>query len=345
MLTEKDIAFLREELQTAQNPLFIHDDDADGLCSFLLLYRIHREGKEAILKSSSTLKAEFMRRVDEFNPDKIFILDIPVVDQEFIDQANRPIFWIDHHQPVDRNKVHYFNPRIKEPQAYIPTTYMAWQVSQSKEDLWIATVGCLADHALPDFLPEFIERYPHLLPKERSINDMVYKEPVGLLVKMIFFLLKGPTTEVRNSVKALLKITSPEEILEQKTPPGKFLYKRFEKINQQYKPLLQEAQQKSGKEKLILFTYTEKQMSFTAELSNEMAALHPHQVILICRHKSGEMKCSIRAQFPIADKLQRALIGVHGFGGGHPHACGAVIKEEDWDLFLSNFRRELESKE
>src|SRR3989338_3246209 len=228
MLTEKQIAFLREELQNAKNPLFIHDDDADGLCSYLLLYKIHKEGKESILKSSSTLKADHMKRVDEFNPDKIFILDIPVVEQEFNDQANRPIVWIDHHQPLDLKKVHYFNPRIKEPDAYVPTTYMAWQVSQNKDDMWIAAEGGLADHALPDFLPEFKERYPHLLSKGKDINDIVYHEPVGILVKMIFFLLKGPTSEVRNSIKALLKIQSPDEILEQKSPTGKFLYKRFQ---------------------------------------------------------------------------------------------------------------------
>ena len=45
MLPEKENKQLREELKTAKKPLFIFDDDPDGLCSFLLFYRFLREGK------------------------------------------------------------------------------------------------------------------------------------------------------------------------------------------------------------------------------------------------------------------------------------------------------------
>jgi len=72
MLTPKQITLLQEELQTAKNSLFFHDDDADGLCSFLLLYRLHREGKGIILKTSPKLDAGMLRKVEELQPDKIF---------------------------------------------------------------------------------------------------------------------------------------------------------------------------------------------------------------------------------------------------------------------------------
>ncbi|OGF91569.1 hypothetical protein A3H04_02950 [Candidatus Giovannonibacteria bacterium RIFCSPLOWO2_12_FULL_43_11c] len=91
----------------------------------------------------------------------------------------------------------------------------------------------------------------------------------------------------------------------------------------------------------MLFTYTSAQWSFTTNIANELAATYPKKVIIIARKKSGEMKASIRAQFRIVDALERALVGVSGYGGGHPNACGAVIKEEDWDRFVDRFKEEL----
>ena len=45
MLTNKQIEEIKEHLEKAQNPLFFYDNDADGLCSFLLLRRYLGRGK------------------------------------------------------------------------------------------------------------------------------------------------------------------------------------------------------------------------------------------------------------------------------------------------------------
>ena len=53
------------------------------------------------------------------------------------------------------------------------------------------------------------------------------------------------------------------------------------------------------------------------------------------------MKCSLRAKFPIRGALEKTLVGVEGYGGGHENACGAVIKEDSWNKFLKDFKREI----
>ena len=78
MLSEKEAALLREELLCAKNPLFFHDDDADGLCSFLLFYRMIKEGKGIRVLTSPKLDHRLARKIEEHNPDKIFVFDIPV---------------------------------------------------------------------------------------------------------------------------------------------------------------------------------------------------------------------------------------------------------------------------
>lgn len=343
MLSKKEVDYLRKEIETSTNPLFIFDDDGDGLASFLLLYKIKREGR-GISPKTGKLELSFVKKVEEINPDKIFVLDLPLVEQEFIDAVNRPFFWIDHHEPLERKKIHYYNPRIKHPGVYLPTTRMAWQISRNEDDLWIATVGCLADWYMPDFIAQFIQKYPFLLPEKKNLVDAVYHQKVGLLVKLFFFILKGPTSEVKKSVKILTRIKTPEEILNQETAPGKYLWKRYEKVNQKYQLLLQEAKKYVTQDKLLLYYYSEQQWSFTAILSNELNQLYPEKVILICRQKGDKIRCSLRAHFPIVEKLKKALVGIKGYGGGHPNACGAVIEEEDWPKFLENFQEELKQE-
>jgi single-stranded DNA-specific DHH superfamily exonuclease len=343
MLTEKEIKELREELATAKNPLFFYDDDPDGVCSFVLMYKIHREGKGIIVKSAPKLDSRLFYKVEENNPDKVFILDVPMVDQELVDKMKRPTFWIDHHGPFEVNGLKYYNPRLKDPSAYIPTTRMCYQVSGDKKNLWIATVGCLSDWYLPDFIGEFAKKYPKLLPdKKTTLEDAVYKHPIGKLVRIFSFILKGQTSEVNKSVKILTRIESPEEILNQETAQGKFLYRRYESINEKYQALIKEAKKSVTRSKLLLFNYSENKWSFTAELANELVnSLYPKKVVLIARRKSGEYKCSLRSKTNIADPLKKALEGIEGYGGGHENACGAVIKEECWEQFLKNLKREI----
>ena len=340
MLTKKEIKLVREELVTAKNPLFFHDGDGDGLAAFLLLYRMHREGKSISLTSTSYLGKMFLRKVWELNPDKVFILDIPVVEQDFLNEVRRPVFWIDHHPPLERYNVKYLNPRFKDPDAYIPTSRMAYQISGNESDLWIATAGCLADYYMPDFIDKFIKKYPQYLPKKKDLSTTVFKSPVSKLVKLFFFLQKGPQSEVRKSIKVLSRIHHPDEIFKQETNQGKFLYKRFVQINKMYESLLKEAKKCVTRSKLLLFNYTEEKWSFTANLSNELSALYSKKYIIIARRKSGEMKCSLRGK-NVQSVLEKSLVNIEGRGGGHPDACGAVIKERDWDRFLVAFKEEI----
>lgn len=342
MLTPKQVKFIQEELATSKNPLFFYDDDPDGLCSFLLFYRIHHEGKGIIVKSSPKLDHKFSKKVEENNPDKIFVLDVPVVEQEFIDQARRPVFWVDHHQPLKLENINYFNPRLKEPNLYCPTSRMAYQINNLPEDLWIAAVGCVGDYHLPDFLVEFQQKYPDFLDKNLTIEQAIYDSKLGTLVRIFSFLLKGKTSEVNKCVRILTRIKSPAEILNQETPAGKYLYRRFQKVDQKYQEILKGAKKVRSEEKVLLFTYTEKEWSFTAELAGELLYLHPNKIVMVTRKKSGEMKGSVRSKtMPIDKVLEKALLGIKGYGGGHEMACGINIKEEDWEKFLENFKREL----
>lgn len=350
LLSKKEVEEIRRELEESKFPLFFYDDDPDGLCSFIILYKKHREGHGFMVKSVPKIDAKFLRKVEEENPDKIFIMDMPMVDQEFIDGAKRKIIWIDHHPPsnlLGNNEIKYYNPRLKSPKAYLPTTRMAYQINPDPENLWLAFVGCLGDWHLPDFTNEFVDKYPQLLSgkisedKNSAIEDAMFHQPIGKLVRIFSFLLKGPTSEISKSVKILTRIKDPMEILEETTAQGKYLYKRYLPIEKEYLKLLEEAKNSVTKSNFLVFTYMTDKFSFTSELSTELGNLYPQKNIIVCRKKSGEMKCSLRSRSNIAKPLEKALVGINGYGGGHEVACGAVIKEEDWELFLKQFKEEV----
>lgn len=342
-LTKKQFENIREELQTSKRPLIFFHDDADGLCSFLLFYKFARDYfedcKGVIIKTTPKIDKAFIRRAKEFNADKIFIVDIAIVEQEFLDEMNVPVYWIDHHNPLKRDKVKYFNPRVAKPEDNHPASYLCYKVTG--DNLWIATIGAVGDWFWPDYIEEFREKYPDLLPKE--INDpetALFESDLGKLVDIISFCLKGTTSDAMKYVKIFTRIKSPYEILKQETPAGKYIYKRYEVLKKQYEQLKKKAMKMKADGKLLIFEYKDDSTSFTKDIANEFLHKFPDKVIIIAREKDGEMKMSIRSKDAVLPPiLEKALEDVDGFGGGHEHACGASMKKEDFSRFIENFKR------
>lgn len=342
MLDQKSIAKIKEELDNCKNPLFFFDDDADGLSSFLLLYRYKQEGHGIVVKAKPSLNTSFLPKVNEYDPDKIFVVDVPVVDQEFIDAAHRPVVWIDHHDPVERQGVSYFNPRSYDHKDQTCITRICYEVV--KQDIWIAAVGAIADWQMPEFLPEVQQKYPGLATGT-AVGDIYFTSRLGILIKVFSFILKGNSSEVAKCFKILTRIDDPEEILQHQTPAGNYLLKRFEKVNGEYEQLLQEGLGHSSSNNELVFIYQENRNSFTGDLANELKYRFPDKLVVVGREKSGEVRMSLRCDVAaLAPAVQKALVGIDGYGGGHEHACGAAVKKHDFERFLENLRTALWAK-
>ena len=338
MLTEKQYQQIKEELDNRQNPLFFFDDDPDGLCSFLLLYKYKKEGHGFVVKTHPKLDIRSVPKIEQYNADKVFVLDVAQLEQDFIDACKVPLIWVDHHGPSEVHNVKYFNPRLAKKDDNIPTTYMCYKVAQS--DLWIAMLGCIADYYMPDFVDEFKKKYPDLMNNEKSTEDIYFNTKLGTLIKMFSFCLKGKTSDVMKSMKILTRIESPYEILNQETAKGKFIFQRYEKISKLYDTLLESAVKEAGKEKVLVFTYADDKTSFTSDLSNELLYKFPDKIIIVGRKKDEDIRMSIRSKnILIPPLLEKSLAGLEGYGGGHEFACGANIKERDFKEFVERIKK------
>ena len=337
MMPKKKYDEIRQYLAKSENPLFMFDDDIDGLSSFLTLKKFSDKGHGIVIKSSPELDERFISKVREYSPDMIFVLNKPLISQEFIDMANTPIVWIDHHPPVKRKGVKYFNPRLYDKDAYLPTSYICYMAT--KKNLWVAMCGIIGDWCLPEFLDDFIKQYPDLLSHPKVPGDVLYTMEFGRLIRILSFLLKGKTSDVNKNLGILLRIETPYELLRQETGRAKFLYKRFEKANKMYMRLMKNAEKSLTDDKLLVFTYPPSKTSFTGYLSTELSYLHPDKIIIIGREKGDEIRMSLRSRdIAIEPILKKALVGLDGYGGGHSHACGANIKMSDLNLFIERIR-------
>ena len=139
------------------------------------------------------------------------------------------------------------------------------------------------------------------------------------------------------SVKILTRIKNPYEILDQETPEGRYIYKRYEEVNEVYEPILKDALTtiESSKDKLAVYNYKDDKSAFTSDISNEAIYRFPDKVVLIAREKNDEMKCSMRSsKTNLLPLIENALSGLNGYGGGHENACGLNIKKHDFEEFL-----------
>lgn len=340
-LKKEEIEYIKEEYDKSLRPLIFYDDDPDGLTSFLQFYRYKDSAKGIIVKSSPELKERFYRNVNEYKPDTIFILDKPLVSQDFIDLCGgKKIIWLDHHAPQNNKGVKYFNPRVHNDNDNLPTSY--WTYKIFKKDLWIAMAGIVGDWALPkDISNEFKEKYPELLPDDVNLaQDALFDTKIGKISRIFSFLLKGKTNEVMKAIKILTRIKSPDELLKHNTPQTKFLYNKYIKIEEEYQKLYSLVD--TSDKKIISYLYKDAKISFTSDLSNELLYRYPDRLIIIGREKDGDIKASFRSSKLILPPiLQKALVNIEGYAGGHDHACGGSIKAKDFEKFFQQIKEQI----
>lgn len=343
MIPEAKLQEVRDAIEKSENPVVFFDDDPDGLVSYLLLKRKYNQCYGVPLKVSMKEEGIFLTVVDSKKPDLVVILDRAEVSQETIDAINVPIIWIDHHPPLKRDGVKYYNPRVFDPKNTRPTSY--WSYKVVKQDLWLALIGIFADWCVPEFVDE--SEHPELIAGKKTPDGVLYGGTgYGTLVKVISYTLMGDTSSVKKNIAKWEKINDPYDILEQKTPEGKSLYQNYINFNKSYEELLEIAKKSATKDKLLVFIYESNKQSYTGGLSNELLYNYSDKVILVAREKDGTLRISLRtgSNGPILNQgvLAKALEGVEGYGGGHEHACGASVKKEDFDKFIEQLKNAIE---
>jgi len=333
MLTEKQIQSVREHLERAQNPVFYYDNDADGLCSYVILRKFIDRGKGVAVRSFPDLDRGYARKAAELGADYVFVLDKPVLSKEFVDSVKEqglPIVWIDHHDVGGEDYgVEVYNS-AKDGGEGEPVTYLSYKITGKKEDMWLAVVGCIADHYLPDFSEDFASGYPEFWGKGiKKPFDAYFGTEIGRIARAINFGLKDSVSNVVKLQNFLISAKNPGEVFSEGSGNYHFR-KKFKEIEKKYLALLERAKE-CVFEDLIFFEYGG-DLSISSDLSNELSHLYPEKYVAVVFKKGAISNLSLRGH-GVKGILARVLEGVEGSGGGHEDAVGARINTEDLKKF------------
>ena len=342
MINEKQILEIREHLEKAQNPVFFYDNDADGLCSYVLLRRYIGRGKGVCIRSHTDIDEGYARKAQELNADYVFVLDRPHLGKGFVEEISKlqlPIVWIDHHD--GKNIYNYknlfvYNPLNGSPSTSEPVVYWSYKIANRTEDIWIAIMGCIADHHMPDFATEFSERYPEYWGKDlEEPFDAYYGTEIGKLARAIGYGLKDSITHVVQMQNFLISCRTPSDV-EQELEATRAFGKKYRELSEKYNLLLEKAK-KCESEKMVFFNYGG-DMSISAEISNELSHLYSGKIIVVAYSAGPLTNISLRGD-NVKGILEKVLSKLeNASGGGHRDAVGSRIRTED----LEKFKTEVE---
>lgn len=329
MLSQKQIKEIKEHLERAQNPVFFFHNDADGLCSFLLLRKYLGRGRGVSMK---LYNKGYFRRVKELDADYVFILDVPVVPEEFFEEArqvNVPVVWIDHHPPGVHmpDFVEHYNPSRE------PVTALCYQITNRKEDMWLATAGCIADHFIPDFYSEFKKKYPDLAIDSENVKEIYYRSGLGKIGRLFNAGLKDKTTNVVNMLRFLMNVRTPYEVLEE-GKGNKEMYRKFKEVEDKIEHLLKDVD--VGDEKTLFFEYGG-EMSLSSDLSQVLKYRFPDKIIFVAYISGENANLSIRGEGVKELLLETLKDFENAIGGGHEKAVGGRIRLKDLEKFKKKF--------
>ncbi len=340
MLTEKQLEEIKDWLDKSQNPVFFFHNDLDGLVSYLLLKRYSKKGKGVVIKSYPELSKSYARKINELKPDAIFILDAPLVEEEFFSEAkmqNIPVIWIDHHPIQKIEGINYYNPLEGKSPNNEPVSY--WCYMATKKDMWVSFIGCISDWYLPDFFNQFKKEYPDLVGDAKNIDEVLYNTETGKLIQVLNFAMKDTISNVIKMAKLLEEASSPYDLLS-KDAKYKSIWERFYHLEKIFKKIMDKAiKEAEESDKLVFFRYSG-EMKLSNEISNKLLYLFPKKIIAVAHIKGERTSISLRGE-KVRLYLEHVLKKIEGRGGGHEKACAASIKVEDIPQFIEEFQKQI----
>lgn len=348
MLSKHQLQELKEHLESAQNPIFYYDNDADGLCSFLIFRRWLGRGSGVAVRSYPDLNASYAKKAEELKADIVFVLDKPVISKEFITKIGElhlPLIFVDHHSMQHEETAEFKHLTVynaatqQENENAEPVTYLAYKLTERKEDVWIAVMGCIADHYLPDFVSVFEKDYPELWKKGvKKPFDAYYGTEIGKLAQALNFGLKDSTTHVVQMQQFLISCASPHDVLAENKNNHAFL-ENYYKLKNKYDSLVNKAES-ALKKNLLFFEYSG-ESSMSSEIANELSYRYQKEYIVVAYHKGAIVNISLRGDNVrrVLEKVLKAL--PDSSGGGHRDAVGARIKAADLPRFYELFKQEI----
>ncbi len=353
------VEFLRH-LHRGQKITIIHDDDPDGICSAVLLSKSCRKltsTKPGIHSTEygQSLTHGLLNALREETPASIIFTDVPAIPRDMLAEACKiaGVLVLDHHYPEPYREVAYANPRLLEPSAYLPSSFLAFHASRRvglpSDFCWIAGIGVLADHGVKNCRSLFRllkSRFPDLIGGVRMADAaLMDTSPLGKLTMMITSAnIANPRDGARTAFKALEAASSYRDILEGDSREARELRSWHHIVQKEFKRIIKDAQSNVERvaPRIVLYRF-ESPLRVKSMVANRLPRLFKKEIVLVIQKDGTYTHISLRRgdrnHVDLRSLVQRAIEAIpDANGGGHPEASAARLPTSQVDKFLKQIR-------
>lgn len=345
MLSQERLQALKGLLHSAHMPVFLCDNDADGLCSFLIARRALGIGEGIPVRTYPSIDPAYVDRAVGYGADMLIVLDKPLLSEAFVAKVREtglPLLIIDHHvvPQADWAKVYdkcqVFNPALETPGSDEPVSCIVYRALGRKEDIWLAGAGCIADHYLPDFWKELVTQYPEYAHPIASPFEGYYETELGQVAQAFNFGLKDSVSAVKKLIAHLIRCTGPGEVLGERAPAS--FVTKVSTLRTALEKHVQDAG--SPTEGVLVYQYGGA-TSMSADIANLLSYRSPAVIVSVIFVNGSTGNVSLRGK-QVKAVFERILPEFpSASGGGHPDAIGARLVADDVPRFIARLREEV----
>lgn len=339
---KRAVEFLKN-IKSRDNVIIIYNNDADGICSCILIKKLLEKTAKAvpyIISQPMPTEKNLIRKIQTTLPTKIVFLDLAIdQQQDVLKKLVRlcDILIIDHHQITkDANSpdVVHCNPRFNNPKIYQSATYLAYKICEEitdmSEHLWIAAVGMIGDYNLDDSQDLVNQVREKCEIKEGKLYDSF----LGRIADMISSARATRELTCEQMVEILGKAKSPEDF--QKTEGSEKMVEAYKAVENEFVAIEHDAEANTESiGNLVLYNLKSK-FTLGSAVSTRLSEKYTKKMLVIYSKEKGKIHISARNQkgaFNVAKILQKAAQGLNASAGGHDRAAGATVDEKDWEIF------------
>jgi oligoribonuclease NrnB/cAMP/cGMP phosphodiesterase (DHH superfamily) len=216
-------------------------------------------------------------------------------------------------------------------------------VTGRAEDKWLAVIGCISDHYLPDFAEEFGKEKPELWGSVKEPFDAYFNTEIGRIAQGFNFGLKDSTSNIVRFQNFLIGAKGPEDVFQEVKENYSFR-KKYGDIKKRFDSLIKKAKEDVG-DKLVFFSYGG-DMSISSEVANKLMYDYPDKYIIVGYKKGDIVNLSLRGENvrDILDKILQMKEFEGYTGGGHENAVGSRIGQSLLERFREVFEKEINGK-
>ncbi|MCA9459223.1 MAG: hypothetical protein KC550_01600 [Nanoarchaeota archaeon] len=363
---------VRKLLKKSKNVVMFFDGDADGFTSYFQLKRAFPQIKEGfIMPKDFEIQNSLVEKVN-VDVDLIVIFDVPTISSGFLEGVkSKKVIWADHHpfnskELISKFDIVHLNPLNYDETDNRPSCFLAYLVSNMKDNLALVSLGSVSDFYILDLLVDFYEYDPKLFNVIFEISDEKRKELFEFLksydyrdsskddlrrywvcfltyeAKLIIFKnlfdLIFKMLEEDENISEAIKFIEEKSLFDLKSEinSGKgFLFEKYAYLRKKYLSFLNKALKKKYGS-LVFYDY-ENDFSYTRQLAEELAfRVDSFKVVCVCFKKpekeyiSGSFRGRGVAVNVLIDEL---LEGLDGNGGGHEFSAGFRVHRKNYAEF------------